>query len=99
MDKHYTDENGNTFVWDETKNKINKEKHNIDFETAVKVFNDTNKLEFYDASHSTLDEDRFITIGRIKNALAILVVSTDRKRQTRIISARKLEKREEKKLL
>ena len=32
------------FVWDETKNQINFEKHGIYFKTAVKVFFDPHKL-------------------------------------------------------
>lgn len=45
------------FEWDEEKNKINIQKHGIAFETAAKVFADTNRIEIYDEAHS-IDEDR-----------------------------------------
>ena len=45
-----------TFEWDEEKNRINKNKHGIDFETAMLVFNDLERIEIYDLEHS-VDED------------------------------------------
>ncbi len=33
-----------TFEWDDEKNKINLEKHGIDFETAMLVFNDLQRI-------------------------------------------------------
>ena len=51
------------FVWDEAKNRHNLEVHHVDFETAMFVFNDDNRIEIYDESHSE-DEDRWDTIGR-----------------------------------
>ena len=33
------------FEWDENKNRINKVKHGIDFETAILVFNDLQRIE------------------------------------------------------
>jgi len=50
------------FVWDAAKNKHNIEVHHISFETAMLVFNDMNRIEIYDESHSE-DEDRYDTIG------------------------------------
>ncbi len=61
------------------------EKHGVDFDTAVKVFFDPNRIEYYDKSHST-DEDRFITIGFAGKIL--FVVYTERKENVRLISAR-----------
>lgn len=61
------------------------EKHGVDFDTAVKVFFDPNRIEYYDKSHST-DEDRFITIGFAGKIL--FVVYTERKEKVRLISAR-----------
>lgn len=51
------------FVWDEAKNKHNLKVHHVDFETAMFVFNDLNRIEIYDESHSE-DEDRWNTIGK-----------------------------------
>lgn len=72
--------------WDDRKNEINKRKHGISFETAAHVFEDINRIEYFDEAHSA-DEDRFIVIGLVRNVL--FVVYTDRGDATRIISARK----------
>ena len=79
------------FVWDEIKNLANRRKHGIDFEDAAKVFADKNRVEFLDTSHSD-EEDRYITIGRVRNIL--FVVYTEREDATRLISARKADKKE-----
>lgn len=54
------------FVWDDAKNKHNYKIHHVDFETAMFVFNDADRIEIYDESHSE-DEDRYDTIGRPTN--------------------------------
>lgn len=82
------------FEWDDEKEKLNKEKHGIDFSTAALVFQDQNRLEFYDEAHSE-DEDRFITIGQINGiAIIIMVVYTERRNAIRLISARKATNKE-----
>ena len=43
--------NGIKFEWDEEKEKINIKKHGISFSTAAFVFNDPNRLEYYDEEH------------------------------------------------
>jgi len=73
------------FEWDEDKNTINKEKHGISFETAVRVFEDSEYLEIYDITHSDV-EDRYIVIGKVEEVL--FVVYTEREDRVRIISAR-----------
>lgn len=79
------------FEWDEEKNEINLKKHGIDFRDAVRVFNDLDRIKFYDAAHS-LEEDRYNTIGMVDDIL--YVVYTERKNRTRIISARLATKQE-----
>lgn len=74
-----------TFGWDDEKNKINLEKHGIDFETAMLVFNDLQRIGIYDMEHST-EEDRYNTIGMVNDV--IFVVYTERKDNIRLISAR-----------
>ncbi|MCI8899593.1 MAG: BrnT family toxin [Lachnospiraceae bacterium] len=74
-----------TFEWDEDKNKINLEKHGIDFETAILVFNDMQRIEIFDLEHS-VEEDRYNTIGMVYDVL--FVVYTERKDNIRLISAR-----------
>ena len=51
------------FIWDETKNRHNLKIHHVDFETAMFVFNDSERIEIYDESHSE-DEERWDTIGK-----------------------------------
>lgn len=80
------------FEWDEIKNEANKRKHKISFELASQVFNDENRIEKYDARHSKINEDRYITIGKVKKVL--FVVFTECEDNIRIISARIAKKRE-----
>ena len=86
------------FVWDDEKEKINMIKHGIDFDTAIKIFSDTDRIEKYDSVHS-YDEDRYLTIGSVNDiALILMVVYTVRGNDTiiRIISARQATKNERK---
>ncbi len=64
------------FEWDEDKITINKEKHKISFETAAYVFDDPYYIEMFDFEHS-VDEDRYIAIGKVGDAL--LVVFTEKR--------------------
>ena len=84
-----------TFEWDEKKNAINKKKHGISFEMAVRVFLDEKRVEKLDLEHSTLEEERINIIGRVSDMLVLFVVATDRKGNIRIISARRAEEDEE----
>lgn len=82
------------FEWDENKEKINLAKHGIDFSTASLVFQDENRIEFFDALHS-MSEDRYITIGEINGiAVIVMVVYTERGNAIRLISARKATRQE-----
>lgn len=78
--------NGRPTEWDDEKEKINIKKHGLDFTTAAHVFDDVDRLEYYDEAHS-IEEDRYIVIGLVNKVL--FVVYTDREDATRIISARK----------
>ncbi len=84
-----------TFEWDEKKNAINKRKHGISFEMAIRVFLDEKRLEKLDIEHSTLEEERTNIIGRVSDMLILFVVATDRNGNKRIISARRAEADEE----
>lgn len=78
------------FDWDDKKNQINIQKHGISFELAVMVFLDNNRIEYYDELHSSLNEDRYITIGMIRDSVSVIsVVYTERRDALRVISARK----------
>lgn len=86
------------FEWDDEKEKINIKKHGITFKTAELVFGDENRIEKYDETHSTFEEDRYITIGLIDEIMLVVnVVYTPRGNDgniTRLISARKATKSE-----
>ena len=84
---------GLTVEWDANKDNINKRKHKIGFDVAVLVFRDKNRIEFYDAKHSDIEE-RYITIGLINDV--VTVVYTERSDALRIISARIATKAERK---
>ena len=73
------------FEWDADKAALNLKKHGVRFETAALVFNDENRIEFFDYAHSDFEE-RYNTIGKVDEVL--FVVYTERKTLTRIISAR-----------
>ena len=82
------------FEWDENKNRININKHGLSFKTAAKVFLDNKRINYYDIEHS-INEDRWITIGKVKDVL--FVVYTERGNKTRIISAREAQPSEKEK--
>ena len=78
--------------WDEEKAAANWKKHRVNFEDAMRVFEDDNRIEFYDVAHSD-EEDRYNTIGMVRDVL--FVVYTERGEYIRIISARKANHKEE----
>ena len=65
------------FEWDENKNITNIKKHGISFEEAAYVFADIDIISLFDEEHSHT-EDRWISIGKIKNHGIIVVVHTER---------------------
>ena len=77
------------FEWNENKASSNVKKHEgLTFETAEEVFEDPFAIEKYDEKKSTIEEDRFIVLGRIKNQLVVVTVYTPKNGRRRIISAR-----------
>ena len=77
------------FTWDEEKNLLNKKKHGLYLSEVLDVFHDTHSLEIYDAEHSSIEEDRFITLGRLHDMIIVFVVAADKDGNTQIITARK----------
>ncbi len=76
------------FEWDDNKEIYNIKKHSISFSMAARVFDDDNRIEFYDYEHS-VSEDRYVTIGLVDGVFAVVfVVFTEREKVIRIISAR-----------
>ena len=79
--------------WDEDKNKLNKQEHDLSFETAQYVFADPERLERLDRSEkNTSGEERWQTLGMVGKVL--FVVYTETIEDKRIISARVAEKHE-----
>jgi uncharacterized DUF497 family protein len=71
---------------DGKKNRDNKKKHGLYLSEVEDVFLDPHLLELYDAAHSSVEEDRYITIGRFHETMILFVVTADRKTgETQII--------------
>jgi len=72
----------------------NLKKHHVSFEETSTVFDDPLFITFLDVEH-LVDEERYITVGVSKANCLLLVAHTERKGVTRIISARKATKNEQ----
>lgn len=86
------------FLWDQPKADLNFKKHKVSFEEARTVFYDENAIEFWDKTHSELEEDRFLFVGMSLKGRILLVCHCIRGEGNiiRIISARKATKSERK---
>lgn len=86
------------FEWNEEKNRRNRRKHGISFETASLVFEDPHALTQIDPFCD--EEQRLITLGTAGSATLLFVVHTvfeqDDQEVIRIISARSATPRERK---
>jgi uncharacterized protein len=83
------------FEWNEDKNRINKAKHGVDFETASHVFDDP--LLASRVQVIVDGEERWQSIGMINGLMLLLVIhlyTVDDTTTIRIISARKANKSE-----
>jgi uncharacterized DUF497 family protein len=83
------------FTWTEEKNKDNKKKHGFYLSEIVEVFEDTHLIEWYDEKHSSLEEDRYICLGKLHDTIILFVVFTERNDDVHLIMARKAEPPEE----
>jgi uncharacterized DUF497 family protein len=82
------------FEWDTAKERANRKKHGIDFQTAARVFLDPYVIEFDDPAAT--GEMRFNAIGLVDGRM-LFVSSTLRGDIVRIISARGAEPDEKRK--
>jgi uncharacterized DUF497 family protein len=82
------------FEWDENKNRKNLDKHGIDFNDAITIFDDDNRLEATD-NRNDYGEERIQVIGEAKPGV-LMAVYTWRKNNTsrRMISARTTSQKE-----
>jgi uncharacterized protein len=81
------------FEWNPDKAVINLRKHNISFQEATTVFDDSLSVTFPDPDHS-IGEDRYVIIGMSRLGQLLVVSHTDRENRTRIISARRATRQE-----
>jgi len=84
------------FEWDTEKARRNYKKHGVTFDEAVTVFYDQLSATFNDPDHS-VNEQRFITIGFSSQNRLLVVAYSERRKSTRIISARPATAHERKK--
>ena len=83
------------FTWTDEKNQHNKKKHGFYLSEIVDIFDDPHLIEWYDKKHSTMEEDRFICLGRLHDTVIFFVVFTERDDSIHLITARKAEPIEE----
>jgi uncharacterized protein len=81
------------FEWNPEKAVINLKKHNISFQEAATVFDDSLSVTFPDPDHS-IGESRYVIIGMSRSGQLLVVSHTDRENRTRIISARRATRQE-----
>lgn len=82
------------FEWDPTKAAANLAKHNVSFEDAATVFGDPLALIVADPRHS-FQEERFVLLGLSESQRLLAVMYADRGEAIRIISARRVTRREQ----
>lgn len=83
------------FVWDNAKNRANRIKHGVSFETARLVFDDPYHISVPDQHEH--GEERWTTVGLVGAIVVLVVVHTyehNGEEIVRIISARKATRRE-----
>ena len=73
------------FEFDKQKSEINLKKHGIDFIEAQNIWDDPDRIEI---PAKTIDEERFLIIGKISDKYWSCVI-TYRSEKVRIISARR----------
>lgn len=81
------------FEWDPSKSDANLKKHGISFHEASTVFGDPLAITFNDQDHS-IGEHRFLTFGLSRANQLMVVVHTERRGKTRILSARRATRQE-----
>ena len=83
------------FTWTEEKNQLNKKKHGFSLSEIVDVFDDPHLIDWYDKEHSSINEDRYICLGRLHDTLTLFVVFIEQGEDIHLITARKAEPIEE----
>ena len=86
-------ENELRFEWDPRKAATNRTKHGVSFEEASSVFGDPLGLIVDDPRHSH-GEKRHVLLGSSERHRLLAVMFTEREEVIRVISARKVSRRE-----
>lgn len=81
------------FLWDKGNIDKNWKKHKITDKEIEEIFFDKNKKILKDKIHS-LKEKRFIILGKTKKEKLLFTVFTIRNKKIRIISSRKINRKE-----
>jgi uncharacterized protein len=76
------------FTWTEKKNQINRKRHGLFLSEITNVFDDPHLIEFYDKIHSTVEEERYICLGRWQDFIVLFVVYTEKDGDIHLITAR-----------
>lgn len=85
------------FEWDEGNQDKNWSKHSVTMAEAEQVFFDQQRKMSRDVGHSRR-EPRFVLIGKTKTGRILFITFTLRKTKIRVISARDLNPRKERRL-
>jgi uncharacterized DUF497 family protein len=83
------------YTWTKEKNRLNKKKHGFYLSEIVDVFDDPHLIDWYDKEHSSMEEDRYICLGRLHDTVILFVVFTEQGEDIHLITARKAEPIEE----
>ncbi len=75
------------FEWDETKNKTNIAKRDLDFANAWQIF-DAPMVVRID-TRKDYGEERFVGIGLLKNLVVVIVFTEPNEQTIRVVSLRK----------
>ena len=81
------------YTWDEEKNRINRQRHGIDFADVPPMFEHP-MVSFLDQKKA-YGEDRWVGIGWLHDVLAVVVFTETDDENVRIISARKANQHEQ----
>jgi uncharacterized DUF497 family protein len=81
------------FEWDARKARRNSTIHGVSFDEASTAFRDPLSKTIPDPLHS-VDEERFVLLGRSHRNRLLVVVHTERGDRIRLISARRASHRE-----
>ena len=76
------------FTWDARKDRLNRQKHGIGFDTAMRIFDDPFHVAVQD--REVEGEERWQTIGMVGQTLLLVAHTVDEENDViRMISARK----------